>query len=92
MKGFRIHTGQLITGSPFRRACRQVAQDWRDLAHAIREENDYASHVTEAQKDSARDEMLRRADEIEKGEIDNLTIWQRVNTALTGECVALLSK
>ena len=79
-----------IAGGRLQAALTQVANDWRELAHAIYKEDHYASHVAEEHKAQYRDEMLARADAIEAGEIESFTIAQRVDTALTGECVALL--
>lgn len=89
---FRTHTGEMIEGDRLHAALRQVASDWRELGRAIREEDAYADHVTEAEKEAALREMLDRADDIEAGNVRTFTAWQRVNTVLTGECVALLSK
>lgn len=86
---FRTHTGEIITGERLQEALRQVAEDWRELAYAIRREDAYAPHVAETTKDTAMRDMLARANEIEAGKVDSFTIWQRVNTKLTGECVAL---
>lgn len=87
---FRTHTGEIVDGERLAAAYAQVAEDWRILAHAIRKADNYASHVTEDVKEKALQEMLQRADEIEAGDIRSFTIWQRVDTELTGECVALL--
>jgi hypothetical protein len=92
MQPFRTHTGEIVTGQRLADAYKQVAADWRTLAHAIRKENAYAAHVTEATKEAAMQDMLIRADEIETGDLRSFTVWQRVNTVLTGECVALLPK
>lgn len=73
-------------------ACKTVADDWRNLAHAIRKEDAYASHVTNETKEANLQTMLSQADTIEAGTINNFTIWQRVNLVLTGECVAFLPK
>jgi hypothetical protein len=82
-----------ITKHPkFMDACKKVANDWRELGHAILKENAYASHVTEQQKIDHLNEHLELADRIEKGEITSFTIWQRINQELTGECVGFLSK
>lgn len=89
---FRTHDGRVVAGPELEAALKKVAQDWRDLAHAIRKADRYASHVTEAKKDRNRDDMLARADEIEAGDAASFTIWQRVNTVLTGDCVAFLPK
>lgn len=87
---FRTHTGEIVTGERLRVALAKVAADWRALAHAIYKEDGYASHVAEECKAKNRDDMLTRADEIEAGSVKSFTIWQRVDTELTGECVALL--
>lgn len=71
-------------------AIREVCRDWRELAHAIRNEDAYASHVTEAEKDNQRDKMLQQADDIENGKSYGLTIAQRVYYKMTGHCPALL--
>ncbi len=89
---FRTHTGETVTGDRLRGALAKVASDWRELAHAIRKEDAYASHVTTETKEDALRDMLARADGIETGDVRSFTIWQRVNQALTGECVALLGK
>lgn len=91
MQTFRTHDGRIVDGPELAKALKTVAQNWRDLAHAIRKEDCYASHVTEATKDKYRDDMLSHADEIEAGYVHSFTIWQRLDTVLTGECVALLS-
>lgn len=90
MKTFRTHTGETVNGERLTAALVSVANDWRKLAYAIRREDDYAAHVTEDVKIAALSRALERADRIEAGEIDNFGTWQRVNMALTGECVALL--
>lgn len=69
----------------FLEACKKVADDWRELAHAIRKEDRYAAHVTEETKLERLQEMLDHADEIEAGQVKSFTIWQRVNLELTGE-------
>lgn len=90
MRQFRTHTGEVVTGDRLDAACKGVGQDWRDLAHSIRKEDAYASHVTEETKEKDLNRRLAQADQIDAGTIDNFTIWQRVNEFLTGECVALL--
>lgn len=87
---FRTHTGELVTGQRLAEALASVASDWADMARAIRQEDAYASHVTEADKDSYLADDLALAERIRDGEVKSFTIWQRVNAALTGECVALL--
>lgn len=90
MNAFKTHTGVNVPGPQFMAACKAVADDWRNLAHAIRKEDRYASHVTEARKEQALQDMLENAARIEAGEIESFTIWQRINTKLTGECVGFL--
>lgn len=88
----RTHTGEEITGPQLTSALNAGADDWENLACAIRGEDLYASHVTEAQKDQYLAEMLERAEAIRRGEIESFTIWQRVNEKLTGRCVPFLPK
>jgi hypothetical protein len=89
---FVTHTGEIVSGERLQDAINNVANDWANLAYAIRKENAYAPHVTEKQKEDALNKMLTSAEEIRQGNINSFTIWQRVNNYLTGECVALLAK
>jgi len=89
---FRTHTGEIVSGVRLTAALKQVASDWRQLGFDIRDENAYAAHVTEAEKDADILARLKEADAIETGHIQSFTIWQRVNAVLTGECVALISR
>lgn len=90
---FRTHTGRIVSGNELEVALVEVANDYRELALAIRKENSYASHVTEEQKEENMARMFAMADDIERGEgLNNFTIWQRINTKITGECVAFLNK
>lgn len=75
----------------FLSACKTVAEEWRNLAHAIRKEDAYASHVTETQKDNRLEEMLTHADEIATGNITCFSIAQRVHEKITGNCVPFLT-
>ena len=88
---FRTHTGETVTGQRLQDALNTVANDWAELGHLIRRSDEYAGHVTEGEKSRALREMLARAEAIRSGDIGSLTIWQRVNTELTGECIAILS-
>lgn len=88
---FRTHTGEIVSGARLTEALASVANDWADNARAIRREDHYASHVTEAEKDQYLTDDLAFAETIRNGAVTSFTIWQRVNTALTGECVALLA-
>ena len=71
-------------------ARKEVAQDWRDMAHAIHKEDAYASHVTDETKEQLLRDHLSFADDIESGVANGFTIWQRIRYKMTGECVALL--
>ena len=87
----KLHTGKILTETELANALAIVANDLRKLAYAIKAENAYASHITEAEKEQFLDNDLAYANEVEKGlHNDNFTIWQRVDTLLTGECVAFL--
>lgn len=89
-KPFRTHTGEIVEGERLAAALAIVANDWRELAYAIRRADKYAAHVTEETKDTNLSRDLECADRVQAGEVSSFTIWQRVNTALTGECVAFL--
>lgn len=91
-KTFTTHTGENVSGEKLTKALNKVADDWADNAKKVREEDAYAKHVTEKQKDENLQKGLERAEEIRRGEnINNFTIQQRINTELTGEAVPLLS-
>ena len=90
MATFRTHTGEVVEGECLAAALKQVSDDWRRLGFDIRNEDAYADHVTEAEKDAALLTMLDEADAVASGRVQSFTIWQRVNAVLTGECVALL--
>ena len=92
MKTFKTHTGEIVQGERLNDALNSVANYWRQLAHDIQNEDAYASHVTETTKERNLSSMLEEAEAIRNGEVSNLTIWQRINEKLTGECVALLPK
>lgn len=91
MKQFRTHDEKIITGSKLQDALTKVANDYRAIAHGIRNENLYASHVTEEEKEQYLKEGLIHAEEVQGGMINSLSVWQRVNTELTGKCIALLN-
>lgn len=90
---FITHSKECVTGERLIAARAKVADDWARIARAIRSSDDYGPHVTTAEKDEALRIMLAEADAIRAGNHGrNFTIWQRINTELTGECVALLPK
>lgn len=93
MASFQISTGEIATGDRLRQAVQAVAAEMRRNAYAIRAEDAYASHVTELTKERNLQDQLDAADCVENGTMRmGLWLWQRVNTVLTGECVALLPK
>lgn len=82
-----------FTETQIQRAREKVAADWRKMARAIRETDDYAPHVTEAEKDARFRKDKSFAADIEAGLVDhNFTVAQRIWFELTGECVALLPR
>lgn len=89
---FLTHNKEVVTGKKLTDALNAVADKMVESAKKKRKEH-YASHVTEAQKDAILEKDIERAEEVRKGEnIDNFTIWQRINTELTGETPPLLPK
>lgn len=74
-------------------AAQKVVADGRiNLYHAIREENAYAPHVTENQKDEHLAKGLIYAEEIREGKHNgNLTVLQLLLLELSGKCIPLLS-
>lgn len=90
-QSFRTHTGEIVTGERLQVALNAVADDWARMAHAIRNEDAYADHVTEAEKAEDLVDGLAYAERIRRGDVKNFTVWQRVDTELTGQCVALLA-
>ncbi len=92
MDHFRTHTGEIVSGERLRAAINEVADWYADNARAIRREDLYASHVTEARKEESLARGLEFAEEVRRGEACGFSVWQRINTKLTGECIALLPK
>ena len=85
----RNHCGEIIPEETLQAALKKVAADVRESARIARTEK-YASHITEDQKDEFMQKELDLADEIEAGTARGFWLWQRVNTIVTGECVAFL--
>ena len=85
----RNHRGEIIPEETLQAALKKVAADVRESARIARTEK-YASHITEDQKDEFMQKELDLADEIEAGTARGFWLWQRVNTIVTGECVAFL--
>lgn len=88
---FRTHTGEVVTGERLASALNAVADWYAENARAIRREDAYASHVTEETKERSLTEGLAFAEQVRRGEVGGFSVWQRINTHLTGECVALLA-
>jgi hypothetical protein len=87
---FITHTNEIVTDERLQNALNKVADFWAENSKAIKDQNLYALHVTEEQKVLDLNKGLEFAEKIRNGYFDNFTIWQRVNTELTGECIALL--
>lgn len=92
MKHFKTSEGKFATNEELENILLKVSKDFRQIAINIYKEDPYASHVTLKQKRKNLVEDLRRANDIEGGNIDNFTVWQRINAELTGECVPFLPK
>lgn len=88
---FRTHTGEIVSGQRLTDALNTVADDWAEMSRKIRQQDHYAAHVTEEQKDHYLDKGLQFSEEIRAGKTTGFTTWQRINTKLTGECVGLFS-
>lgn len=88
---FTTHKGDTVKGERLATALNEVADDMVEIQNRIREEDEYASHVTEAEKDENLDRGLKYAEEVRQGQhLGNMTIAQRVNQKLTGESVPIL--
>lgn len=88
---FKTHTGEIVSGERLIAALAVVADEWAQLARDIYAEDNYASHVPQSTKDSDLANMLAQAERIRQGIVQSVTIAQRLNAELTGECVALLA-
>lgn len=88
---FITHKNEIVTGARLENALVAVAKFWEENALAIRKEDAYASHVTEERKEQNLQNQLDQAKRIRQGtEPMGFWLWQRINTHLTGECVAFL--
>lgn len=92
MKSFKTHNGQVVEGEQLQQVLNDVANDWLAITYGIRGEDHYASHVTEEQKNENFRKGLETAERIRNGKETGLWCLQRINTKLTGECIALLPK
>ncbi len=91
-RSFLTSHNEVITGERLQAACEAVAAQIEASAIKVREEDAFASHVTQAGKDDYIDRFYTQvAAKIRKQEnLHNFSVWQRVNTELTGECIAFL--
>ena len=90
---FRTSLNEIVTGEKLQAALDVVADDWESLAYRIRESDDYASHVTNEQKDANLTTRIAQAESIRRGQnLHQFWIWQRINAQLTGQCVSFLPK
>lgn len=93
MTAFKTHKGDIIEGDKLKEACEIEAQWIEANAKSVYESDNYASHVTEQEKLDALHRRYDLAQSVrEMKGLNNFTIWQRINTRLTGECIALLKK
>lgn len=89
---FKTHTGETVTGEKLTNALNLAAKQWQDNAIALYQGDDYPPHVTLRTKRIRLLDGLKTARKIRANEIDNFTLWQRVDTILTGECIGFLPK
>lgn len=88
---FRTHTGEVVTGERLSNALNAVADERAASAQAIYTEDLYAPHVTQKIKERILQKSLEYAEQIRTGTAPmSFTLWQQINTVLTGECVGLL--
>lgn len=78
-------------------ACKKVANDWRELAHATHKEfleyataNNCDTLARKESRDNHLKDMLSEADNLDVGIIRCFTLWQRVYAELSGKCVGFL--
>lgn len=87
---FTTHQGVVVTGEQLQAALNKVADDLAQLGRDICAEDAYASHVSQATKDADLAYTLAHAERVRAGELSSFAVIQRLNTELTGVCVALL--
>lgn len=91
MNEFRTHTGEVVTGERLTAALKTVGDWYIKNAHAIYDKNLYAAHVTEQTKKDNLQRQIELGERIAAGREGNgFWLWQRINTELTGECIAFL--
>jgi len=89
---FRTSNGEVVTGERLQAARDKTAETWDALGDAaLIGKIPFASHVTDAEIARYAKSQYDCAKAIRSGLQDgNFTIWQRINTILTGECVPFL--
>ena len=92
LTSFRTHKGRVVVGKRLQDALDKVARDWARMGRAIYRDDDYAAHVSKAEKIANLRRMLITAHRIRTGQETGFWLWQDINHALTGECIALLPK
>ena len=92
-RSFLTSNNEVITGPRLAAACEAVATQMEASAIKVREEDAFASHVTQSGKDDYIDRFYTQvAAKIRNMEnLHNFSVWQRVNMELTGDCVAFLA-
>lgn len=90
---FRTSLGDIVTGKRLTDALYEVGEAFKGYAYGTYDSDPYASHVTELDKMQYLIDGVLNGERIKTGAtLHNFTIAQRVNTILTGECIALLPK
>lgn len=87
---FCTHTGEVVTGSLLEAARNRVADWYEENAAAVKRDNPYAEHVTEGRKNWIFSKAISFAHRVRTGQECGFSVWQRINMALTSECVPLL--
>ena len=93
IKTFHASDGKTYSGQTLVNACGAVADFYVEVAKAIYNSDPYAAHVTQGKKDEILKNSLEHAERVRVGrskECSNLSVAQRLNIALCGECPALL--
>lgn len=93
IKTFITSEKQIFKVSELANVLSEIATEAENRAKSKRLGTSYASHVTEERKEQIYQKELILAEEIRQGEhLHCFWLWQRVNTKITGQCVALLPK
>jgi len=88
---FVTHTEEVVSGQRLVDAINKVADNMVVGYNKQRHEY-YAPHITEKQKDEFLVKNLKYAEEVRQGQhLNNFSIWQRIDTELTGETAPLFA-